>query len=331
MPLNANNDTGARHDAIRGEAAAWFARRRDGHAAADDAFEAWRARSEAHAQAYVEVERSWQQWGRLQGSTRMRQMSAAALASTAAQRWQIRSPFWRPWALAGGLALMAVAGVGVWRVSQEGSSSSVSYATALGEQRTERLDDGSQLTLNTQTVLEVRYSRDRRDIVLQRGEAMFDVAHDAQRPFVVQAGMGTVTALGTRFQVRSEMPDAALVTLIEGKVEVAAQRQRRPMSPGEQVRYGRDGLQVRQVDPVSAASWTLGRLDFSGLPLGEAVAEANRYSPVKLRLGDPALAALPVGGSFRIGDNLAIAEAFSAVFPVRVDTRDEDEIMLMPQ
>src|SRR3546814_18719886 len=72
-----------------------------------------------------------------------------------------------------------------------------------------------------------------------------------------------------------------------------------------------------------------GRLDFSGLPLAEAIAEAHRYSAVKLRLGDPRMAELPVGGSYRTGDNAGIAAAFSTVFPVRVARRDAPELVLV--
>src|SRR3546814_20058884 len=86
------------------------------------------------------------------------------------------------------------------------------------------------------------------------------------------------------------------------------------------------GIDVRQIDPTATTSWLQGRLDFSGLPLAEAIDEANRYSAVKLRLGDPRLADLPVGGSFRTGDNAGIAAAFSTVFPVRVD-RDRKSVV----
>src|SRR3546814_7268470 len=174
------------------------------------------------------------------------------------------------------------------------------YATDLGEQRTERLPDGTRIILNTQTAVEVRYSRQRREIALQHGEAMFEVAHDAARPFVVATGDGSVTALGTRFQVRNEGA-GAIVTLLEGSVEVTSQADRRQLKPGEQARYGAGamGIDVRQIDPPATTSWLQGRLDFSGLPLAEAISEANRYSGVKLRLGDPRLADLPVGGSFR--------------------------------
>src|SRR3546814_19605079 len=91
------------------------------------------------------------------------------------------------------------------------------------------------------------------------------------------------------------------------------------------------GIDVPQIDPTATTSWMQGRLDFSGLPLAEAIAEANRYSAVKLRLGDPRLADLPVGGSFRTGANAGIAPAFSTVFPVRAARRAAHPIVLVPR
>jgi transmembrane sensor len=208
------------------------------------------------------------------------------------------------------------------------------YSTGVGEQRTEELPDGTRIVLNTQTTLQVRYGHQQREVTLQRGEAMFEVVHDARHPFKVIAGDGSITDLGTRFQVRDD-DGVAAVTLLRGRVEVVAQDERRQLSPGEQACYGTGagtaGISVRRVDTDAITSWTRGRLDFSGLPLAQAVAEANRYSTVKLRLGDPSLESLPVGGSFRAGDNAAIAAALSAVFPVRVARSDAREIVLMPR
>jgi len=331
--LSVHHDMDPSHEAIRREATAWFARRRDGTRRSREeeaAFEDWCRQSDAHAQAYAETELAWRRWAQLQASARMREMTAAAMAVTAPERRHAAAGRWRPLLLAASLAVVAVLG-GI-RLLMPSAPPAVTFATGLGQQRTERLADGTRITLNTQTHLQVRYDRHQRQIVLERGEALFDVTREAGRPFVVVAGDGSVTALGTRFQVRSE-PGEATVTLLEGRVEVAAQHSRRQLAPGEQARYGGNasGVRVRQVDPVAAASWTLGRLDFSGLPLAEAVAEANRYSAAKLRLGDPSLAALPVGGSFRIGDNAAIAAALATVFPVRVVSSQEHEIVLMPQ
>jgi len=322
------------HDATHEEAAAWFARRRDGACtpSEDAAFQDWYGHSEAHARAYAETERAWRQWKQLQNSDCLRAMTDAAMVATAPRRQRAAVGWhWRPLlAAACIMAIVAIAGIKILPLLL--SSSPVTYTAGLGEQRTEQLPDGSRVALNTQTELQVRYGRQRREIVLQHGEAMFDVVHDAKRPFVVTAGDGSIVDLGTQFEVRKEN-DAAIVTLLEGRVEVAAREERKQLAPGEQARYGAHiaGISVHKVDPTAVTAWLHGRLDFNGMPLAQAIAEANRYSAVKLRLGDPKLAGMPVGGSFRAGDNAAIAAALSAVFPVRVARNDAHEIVLMPR
>lgn len=321
------------NDAIREEAASWFARRRDGVRTPGEeaAFESWRGRSEAHARAYAETERAWEQWKQLQGSARMREMTAAAMAATAPRRRQANGGSWRLLLAAACLAAVAIFG-GIRWLPQMTHVQPVVYSTGIGEQRTEQLPDGTRIVLNTQTTLQVRYSPRQREVLLQQGEAMFDVVHDDRHPFKVTAGDGSITDLGTQFQVRNEDGMAA-VTLLHGLVEVVARNAHKRLVPGEQASYGAGtaGIDVRRVDTAAITSWMRGRLDFSGLPLGEAVTEANRYSVVKLRLGDPRLTSMPVGGSFRAGDNTAIAAALSAVFPVRVARSDAHEIVLMPR
>lgn len=329
--MSVGNSMDSTPDAIREEAAAWFAKRRDGACSEEAAFEAWLDCSDVHARAYAETERTWEQWKRLQNSARMRAMTAAAMKATAPRQQQAIGRRWRPLLAAASLAAIAVFG-GIRLLPLMTPTSPVAYSTGLGEQRTEQLPDGTRIVLNTQTALQVRYGSQRREVTLQHGEAMFEVVHDAEHPFVVTTSEGSVTDLGTQFLVRNE-DGMATVTLLQGLVEVVAQDQRKQLVPGEQARYGASvaGIHVRQVDPTGITGWMHGRLDFSGLPLAQAVVEANRYSAVKLRLGDPRLADLPVGGSFRTGDNEGIAAALSAVFPVRVARSDAHEIVLMPR
>lgn len=322
------------HDAIGEEAAAWFARRRDGTQTPSEeaAFEAWRARSEAHARSYAETERAWEHWKPLQNSARMREMAAEAMMATAPTKPRhVTSRRWRPLLAAACLAVVVIAG-GIWLLPLMTRTPSVVYSTGLGERRTQQLPDGTRVVLNTQTTLRVRYSREQREVTLQHGEAMFEVEHDARHPFKVIAGNGSVTDLGTQFEVRDE-DGMSTVTLLQGRVEVVAKDVRKQLSPGEQARYGNNtaGIDVRRVNTAAITSWMHGRLDFADLPMAQAVAEANRYSATKLRLGDPKLASLPVSGSFRTGDNAAIAAALSAVFPVRVARSDAHEIVLMPR
>jgi transmembrane sensor len=203
----------------------------------------------------------------------------------------------------------------------------VNYTTGLGERHAETLVDGSQVVLNTDSALEVRYTRRRRDVVLRHGEAQFQVAPDASRPFVVELGEGTVTALGTRFQVRRDA-QASVVTLLEGKVEVASGEARRVLRPNEQARLSATGIAVQTIDAGQVDGWVEGWLTFSDAPLGRVVADANRYSLRKLRLAAPGLAELRLSGRFRAGDSAAIAATMARVLPVRVDESGEDPVLL---
>lgn len=333
-PLSVGNDMDSMHDAIREEAAAWFARRHDGACTPSEetAFEEWHDRSEAHALAYAETEHAWNHWKQLQNSDRMREMTAAVMAATAPRRRSV--PARRRWGplLAAACIVAAIVVGGIGLLPRLLSAPPVTYSTMVGEQRTEQLSDGTRITLNTETELQVRYGHSQREVVLQHGEAMFDVVHDAAHPFVVTAGDGSVTDLGTRFAIHDDS-GTVIVTLLQGRVEIAARDERRKLTPGQQARYGARiaGISVRKVDPTAVTAWLHGRLDFNGMPLAEAIADANRYSAVKLRLGDPELADMPVGGSFRAGDNAAIAAALSAVFPVRLGRSDAHEIVLMPR
>lgn len=301
------------------EAERWFARLRTRSCTAAEraAFERWRGEA-AHAAAYARTERLWEEIGRLAGDPELDALSVQALCATDPRR---RRPRWRmPLAMAAAVAACALAlgfALGVF----ERMSPPVVYATGPGERETVRLEDGSQLLLNIDTAVAVRMTRRGRSIVLARGEAVFGVAHDPERPFRVEAGDGTVTALGTRFQVRRD-PARVTVTLLEGRValERPDSGERRQLVPGDQAVYG-DGAPValRMVDTEVSSSWTRGRLLFRATPLAEVVAEVNRYAATPLRLADPALGALPVSGTFPMGDSESVALALRALLPVRIE------------
>jgi transmembrane sensor len=201
----------------------------------------------------------------------------------------------------------------------------VQYATA-GEGKTIALEDGSDIQLDVASRIAVSLGSKRRSVELLQGRAVFDVAHDAARPFVVEAGDGSVTAVGTRFEVQREN-DGVVVTLAEGVVAVSrwdaqddSGRETR-LLPGQQLRWSSQSAAwtMRPVDTKAALSWTRGRLIFRGTRLADVVAEVNRYSSRKLVLADPSLADLPVHGNFLAGDTGAVVTALKAVLPVRVD------------
>jgi transmembrane sensor len=308
---------------IAGKAAAYFVQRRGETAAQRREREAWLAEDARHARAYEETRRLWDRTGGLRGDAHLQALKAADLAALQRSRWPRAG-----WVLSAAAALALLVGGAYLIVRFLASPPPVRYATELGERHTEILADGTQVVLNTDSVLEVRYTRGERDVELQRGEAQFEVALDAARPFVVSIGEDTVTALGTRFQVRRDT-DAAVVTLLQGRVEVAQGEEQRILQPNEQARLSANaGIVVRTIDPTQVDGWLDGWLRFRNTPLSQVVAEANRYSPRKLRLSDSKLANLELNGNFRTGDSASIAAAVEQILPVRVEDRGANIVLL---
>jgi transmembrane sensor len=314
------------------EAARWHARLQAGDCSEQErtAFELWRNEHPAHARAYEQAEQVAANVDRLMMTDpRMQALAARALKPSTEKRI---TPRWTvPAALAAGLALAVVA-IQFSTHLLSPAVPTVAYDTA-AQRRTVTLEDGSRVEMDVTTRIEVRMTADRREIELLEGRALFDVAHDASRPFAVTAAGARTTALGTRFQVQSES-GRVLVTLAEGSVAVDDVSKdsgwRGKLVPGEQVSI--DAIERNAdkytVDLQYATSWSRGRHVFRGTPLAEAIEEINRYAVRKVRLGDPSLAGLPVGGNFLTGDSELIVEALASVLPVRVVVGGSDEILL---
>lgn len=230
---------------------------------------------------------------------------------------------WRPVLAGVAVALTAVAVFGLTYLHYAG------VATNVGEQRTMSLDDGSRIHLNTATRLRVSYDKEFRRIELLNGEALFEVAKDSSRPFVVAAGDRTVTALGTTFVVqRSDVRMS--VTLMEGQVRVAAatserlEAQSTVLAPGERLILSAGAAPVLDhpaLDGVTA--WRRGLVALEGMSLAQAVEEMNRYSQVRLTVERSEARQLPVGGSFRIGDSGSFATAVAATYGLRIERRGD--------
>jgi transmembrane sensor len=313
---------------VMAEAEHWFARLRSEECSAVErmAFRQWHAQPQ-HASAYAATEALWEEAQHAQSHPEIERLMREVLeqtqpATVARRRWQM------PAALAASVAVIAVALSALLLWPAPGDV----YQTALGERRTVTLDDGSVVTLNTETKLRVRFRADSRALELIRGEALFDVAHDAQRPFLVSAGDSRVRALGTRFQVRRDNDEQIKVVLLEGRVEVAREEvgDRLEMAPGEQVSFTKPDRPMtrRAIDPEAALSWTSGRLVFRATPLVEAVAEVNRYAKTKIRLADDSLSQLRISGTFVTGDSELLARALETDMPVHADFGDGKEIVL---
>lgn len=292
------------------EAADWHARLGTTSVATrtiEEFFE-WRSRP-GNADAYRRVERVWRE---SQGLDRDPEVAGALAAARGRGKGREATRDRRPFimgAVAVATAVALVIGGSFWW------SARGSYSTGIGERRVVTLADGSSVSLDTDSRIRVRFSGDERRIELEQGQALFDVASDAGRPFLVLAGGTEVKAVGTVFDVR-RAGKAVRVTLVSGVVEVAAADAGSPprrMAAGEQARVSARGITTAPVDVAVATSWTDGRLILEDIPLEEAVAEVNRYLVDKIEIDDPAIRSIAVNGVFRTGDRDAFIAASSDV------------------
>lgn len=227
--------------------------------------------------------------------------------------------------------LAMIVATGLWLRAPE----AVQLATHVGEIRTEKLADGSSVILDTDTQIRIDFSGKARRITLVQGQAHFDVAHDATRPFKVAFGSGTVTAIGTSFDVTA-FANSKMVTLLGGRVVVegpanpSGNGDRTMLSPGQRVTLAPDGRLTppSTVDPDSVSAWQRGRIDLADLPLGDAVAQVNRYSVTKIVVQEPSLSNRRVSGVFQAGDVNAVATALCAYFDLQVVQRTPEAIVI---
>lgn len=324
------------------QAAAWHQKLKS--RPADEAvradFERWRAVPENGA-AYASVARTWQAAGALAGASHPAHERRLSELLDEARR---QRPFWRrtgpALAAASAVLSLALAAV-VWFTGltpgfgpeTSAPEARTVYMTAVGERSTLTLDDGSQVALNTNSRLSVDFAEQVRRVILEDGQALFEVAHDASRPFVVQAGRHQVVALGTAFDVRVNA-ESVQVTLIDGSVRVedsaTAGAQPTRLDPGEQfVAGGPQQGEVHQARVEQVTSWRDGRLIFSDEPLHRAVAEVNRYSKRRIVLADEALAELRISGVFRTGRPDSFVDAVTSYFSTAVSriTADGDLVL----
>jgi len=203
--------------------------------------------------------------------------------------------------------------------------------THKGEVKLAHLADGSVVTLNTASSLAVDFSSHRRNVTLISGEALFDVAKDKSRPFVVTAGATQIRAVGTSFTVRhlADLPVQVLVR--EGVVEVSKKNQK-------SIPPLRAALNTMVTAPLSDAhpvvsrlaapevgrqlAWRQGRLAFEGQTLAEAAAEFGRYSDTKIVIDDPALGREEIAGLYRANDPVGFSKAIAAVLDAHTEVGD---------
>ena len=257
-------------------------------------------------------------------------------------------PQWQP-VLA--FSLMLVVVLAGWQSSLfDPAASSGVYITAVGETKRQVLSDGSVITLNTNTQVQVSYTDKQRKVSLLQGEANFDVAKNTQQPFVVYAGQGLVRAVGTAFNVRlSEAGDVGLVDVIvtEGRVKVRSRYaepyeqplagqhplSQRLMDAGQRVQYS-DASELVEAIPTEEEAllrklaWQKGSLVFKGETLAQAVAEISRYTDKRLTIADASLKSLQVGGRYKTDDIDSLLSSLAEVMNIKITYLTEKDIQL---
>lgn len=334
---------------IREAAAYWVVRLGSDNCGPADraAFIAWRDEHPDHAAAYEQTERALRAVDRHMGHPELEAMSRQILAETAPVGR--KPPVWAAAGIAASVLLAAVVfglarpGGAVLPGPAETLVADIPYETAIGERSTVTLPDGSVVTLNTNSKVAVDFSPAARNVELIRGQAYFEVAKDAARPFVVTAGTQRVTALGTAFDVRFDTSAEIRVVLVEGRVAVenlvpgAARPDGRDlptepveMTAGETLIASLTGSrEIAHADIDGQTSWRRGRLIFRSEPLRSAVAEVNRYSTSKLTLADdPRLDAVTVSGVFNIGRSDTFLLALQTVHNIDAGASQDGEMLL---
>ncbi|MES2056553.1 MAG: FecR family protein [Pseudomonadota bacterium] len=320
------------------EAASYWFVRRDGRELSDGEaveFERWLRASPANAEELARMTAAWKLYDGLEENEGLASLRATALAPPRRPgQWKV--------AASGLLAASLVAGVifgtPIMRSIVPDDSASapaaaaqaVRYATGKGQMRTVTLGDGSTVTLNTASEILVTLAPRRRMIRLVRGQALFEVAHDAARPFVVAASDRQVTALGTIFEVRLDT-DRVEVILIKGKVAVdqrANGQSRSILQPGQALVVARGIAQpIASIDVNAKLQWREGFVEFADEPLAQAVSEINRYSDRTIVLQDKELAAQRISGVFRTGDPDRFVAILGELVPIEAQSRP-DNILL---
>jgi transmembrane sensor len=298
-------------------------------------FNEWIRRSPEHMRAYFEIGAMWEEALGLDPERRTSPdalLAEARMASNVVPLGSDRGVIGqaalpartqRVWAIAAAI-VVALGVLSTWAWWQRDL-----YSTGIGEQRSIVLSDGSTVELNSQSQVRIDYSNRMRKVELVKGQALFDVQPDAQRPFEVESAGTTARALGTRFDVYRKRR-GTVVTVIEGQVavrdesrpEISASTvlsagQRATLEPDRQVR-------TERTDLAAATAWTARQLVFDGTPLAEAVEEINRYNARQLVIEDRRLDDFHIRGTFTATDPAPLVRFLKARFGFAVEETQEE-------
>lgn len=299
---------------VRKEAVAWVIRLQNDSLLPDDrrAFDAWHARSTAHALMFEKVSSVWD-------SPDLREAAGAA-AKAEPSLFKTKATWHRRSMLAAAcFILLAMAAVHFDVVTRWQAD----YWTGVGERGTVELPDRSIATLNTQSAIALSFDGTVRRVRLLKGEALFNVRHDPAHPFIVESADTAIRAVGTAFIVRAE-PGGDQVTVTEGTVEVGATSSRREATPpaivtaGSQIRMEQGRLgRPYAVDVASASAWLRGRLVVNGVPFAQVIDELRRYYPGTIVLWNHAIGEMQVTGTYNLEDPAKVLSLLTQTLPIQ--------------
>lgn len=308
------------------EAARWFARSQSGCMTAEEqsALDAWLADSAQNHQAFDTVAAIW---SGIEPARRDPRMMAARERARGVIRRRALIAYAAPLAAA---CVVAAAGAAALYLAP---GKPVLYATRVGQASAVRLPDGSNVVLDTDSALRAwPRMRGERRIELVRGRAHFEVAKDPARPFVVHTDRGSVTALGTKFDVRLR-PDGMKVVLLEGRLRVQPSGPRsRPMlmKAGERIESAGATWRLEPSDAGVESSWLRGKLVVEEQPLSFVVEELNRYSARKIRISDPAVGRRRLSAVLDTADSATFLKAVQEMKLARVREDNEGLTLVAP-
>jgi transmembrane sensor len=327
-------DAALERQAIDDRASAFVVRLQEGASPSErQAIADWIEADPRHAVAFARMEAAWEAGDRLRACPPPIEAPHATSHATADIGGRLRVS--RRTLVGAGLAA-SVATVGAtvaWRYVGDVDL----HHTRLGERRVITLADGSRIHLNTASAVEVAMRKHSRRIRLVKGEALFEVAHDPSRPFLVDAGAARLRAVGTAFNVRIRDTVVEL-TVTEGVVAVAedAADVHRPDAPkiaaGGGAVIGSGAMAPTALNATvlrQRTAWQDGVIELDGETLAQAVEEFNRYRQAPIIVGDPRLANLRVGGRFEVDEAEKFLTAVEGSFPVDAIPADDGSILLV--
>ena len=311
------------------------------------AFQQWKHESEEHRKAFEELVELW-------GDVNCLTSIEPPAKTRSSKGWFFNGWMMPAWGAAFSLFVLAT-----WVFPLFNASQTAVYTTQTGEQQTLFLPDQSTLVLNTNSQVQVSYQHNRRVLILQKGEAHFEVVKDPERPFEVYAGSGRVTAIGTAFTVRLHNENVA-VFVTEGVVEVLSQADSvqsklqldsesnavlAEVSEAVRVSAGTKAIYNQVYSPVEkqgvsvtpakdlqkSLAWREGTLVFKGETLGEVIEEFSRYTHLSIVVPGKKLRSMKVGGVFKVGDTVALLDALENSFGIYAKYITDDIVYLVDE